>query len=113
MQLEYTEQENQIRVIKLTGKLDIMGANEIDIRFAAYCSGEKVHVLVDLTNVDYLASIGIRLLTSNAKSLASRGGKLVLFNPTDDVRSVLDTTGILGIIPTFDQIEAAEAALLA
>lgn len=113
MQLEYTEQENTIRIIKLTGKLDIMGANEIDTRFAAYCSGENVRVLVDLSQVDYLASIGIRLLTSNAKSLASRAGKLVLLNPTDDVRSVLDTTGILTIIPTFDQVEAAEASLLA
>lgn len=113
MELQYSEMDNNVRVIKLTGKLDIMGVNAVDVKFAGYCSGESTRVLVDLSGVDYLASIGIRLLTSNAKSLASRGGKMVLLKPSDEVKAVLDMTGISSIIPMYDQFESAEAVLLA
>jgi anti-sigma B factor antagonist len=113
MKLQYNEFENNIRMIKLNGRLDIMGTNAVDVKFAGYCSGENVRVVVDLSGVEYIASIGIRLLTSNAKSLASRGGKMVLLNPIEEVRNVLEITGILGVIPTFDDFESARVMLSA
>jgi anti-sigma B factor antagonist len=113
MELQFNERNNGISIIKLTGKLDIIGANEIEIKFAGYCSGDKVRVIVDLSDVDYLASIGIRLLTMNAKSLASRSGKMVILNPSADVLNVLEITGIPAIIPIYSNLESAEAVLLA
>lgn len=113
MEFQYTETDNNIRIIKLIGKLDIMGANAVDVKFAGYCSGGNARVLVDLSGVDYIASIGIRLLTTNAKSLASRGGRMVLLSPKEEVRSVLDMTGIPSVIPMYSQFESAEAVLLA
>lgn len=113
MELQYSELTNGIRRIVLTGRLDIVGASAIDVKFAGHCSGENARVLVDLSGVDFMASIGIRLLTSNAKSLLSRGGKMVLLNPTPDVRDVLEVTGIPAIIPLYDSLESAQAVLLA
>jgi anti-anti-sigma factor len=112
MEIQYDELSNGIRLIKLIGKLDILGVNEIETKFSGYCSGENVKALVDLSGVDFLASIGIRLLTTNAKSLLSRGGRMVLLNPTLSVREVLDLTGIPDIIPMYEQLESAEAVLL-
>lgn len=113
MEIQYNELSNGIRLIKLIGTLDIMGVNEIDIKFTGYCSGENVRVLVDLSQVDFLASIGIRLLITNAKSLLSRGGRMVLLSPTSDIKSVLEMTGIPDIIPMYENLESAEAVLLA
>jgi anti-anti-sigma factor len=113
MELQYSELDGGIRMIKLIGKLDSAGFNEIDLKFTAHCAGQGVRVLVDLSGVDFLASIGIRMFTMNAKSLASRGGKLVLVNPIPDVKHILEITGILPIIPTYDSFESAEAVLLA
>ena len=112
MQLQYSEVEKNIRWIKLLGRMDIIGVGAIETRFSGYCSGEEPRVIVDLSNVDFLASIGIRLLTLNAKSIASRGGRMVLLNPTSDVRDVLELTGIPAIIPIYDGFESAEAVLL-
>ncbi len=72
MELQYSELENNIRLIKLIGRLDILGVGNVETKFAGYCAGETPRVLVDLSDVEYLASIGIRLLTINAKSIASR-----------------------------------------
>jgi len=113
MELQYSELENNIRLIRLIGKLDIVGTGAIETKLASYCAGDGVRVAVDLSGVDFLASIGIRLLTLTARSVTSRGGKMVLIDPMPDVQSVLDITGIPAIIPIYSQLESAKAALLA
>ena len=113
MDLQYRELDNNIRFIKLNGRLDIVGTGEIETRFASYCGGEKARVVVDLSEVEFLASIGIRLLTLTAKSMASRGGRMVLLNPIPEVRDVLDITGIPAIIPIYSEFESAETVLKA
>jgi anti-sigma B factor antagonist len=113
MELEYSELDNGIRLIKLIGKLDSAGYNSVDLKFTAHCSGDNIRVLVDLSEVSFLASIGIRMLTMNAKSLSTREGKLVLLNPQAEVQGVLDMTGISPIIPIFTDLESATAALTA
>lgn len=113
MELQYSELANNIRSIKLIGRLDIIGTGAIETKFAGYCAGEKPLVVVDLSEVGFLASIGIRLLMLTAKSVFGRGGKLVLLNPNPDVHSVLDVTGIPSIIPIYSSLESAKTALLA
>ena len=112
MELQYSERSNKIRLIRLIGQLDILGVGKIETQFAAYCAGEKTRVIVDLSDLDFLASIGIRLLTINAKSLASRDGRMVLLNPTPEVRQTLELSCIPTIIPVYDGIESAETVLL-
>jgi anti-anti-sigma factor len=113
MELQYRELENKIRLIKLIGQLDIVGVGAIETKFTGYCAGDNPRVLVDLSEVDFLASIGIRLLTLNAKSITSRGGRMVLICPTTEVRRVLELSGIPAIIPLYDGLESAETVLLA
>ena len=111
MELQYSKLDNDIRMIKLGGKLDIVGTGEIETKFTGYCSGDKVRVMVDLSGVSFLASIGIRLLMLNAKSVAKRGGKMVIVNPIPDVQRVLEVTGIPAIIPIYSSFESAETIL--
>ncbi|MBI5950052.1 MAG: STAS domain-containing protein [Chloroflexi bacterium] len=113
MELHASELDNGINLIKLTGKLDIIGVGEIETKFAGYCAGNNVRMIVDMSKVDFLASIGIRLLTVNAKSLASRKGKMVILNPTSEVQNILEITGIPAIIPIYSNLESAETVLLA
>jgi anti-anti-sigma factor len=113
MELQSSELDNNIRLIKLIGRLDIIGTGEIETKFSGYCAGEKLRVVLDLSEVDFLSSIGIRLLMLTAKSVASRGGKIVILRPIPDVQSVLEITGIPGIIPIYSHLESAEAVLTA
>ena len=112
MEIQYSELQNNIKLLKLSGKLDIGGVGAIETRFAGYCAGEQPRVVVDLSSVNYLSSIGIRLLALNAKSVANRGGRMFLLSPAPDVRNVLEVTGIPMMIPIHEAIESAEAAFL-
>jgi len=113
MELQYSKLDNDIRMIKLIGKLDIIGTGEIETKFAEHCAGEKVRVIVDLSEVSFLASIGIRLLMLTAKSVTKRGGKMVIVKPIPDVQHVLEVTGIPAIIPIYSSFESAETILTA
>ena len=112
MELQFSAMQNGIRILKLIGKLDIFGTGEIETKFSGYCAGEKPLVVVDLAEVEFLASIGIRLLTLTAKSIVSRGGKMVIINPIPEVENVLEVTGIPAMIPIYSHFESAEAVLL-
>ena len=112
MELNVSELGKGITMIKLNGILDINGVNQIETKFAAHCSGENSRVIVDMAAVSFLASIGIRLLVTNAKSLRTRNGKMALLNPTPDVMNVLEITDIPAIIPVYSNLESAEAVLL-
>ena len=113
MKLQSKELENGIRLIKLTGKLDMYGVNSIDIEFIRRCSGDNLRVLVDLSGVNYISSIGFPMLINAAKSVASRGGKMALFNPQRNVAEILELTGIPLIIPIYSDLESAKMKLLA
>jgi len=113
MELQYSELADNIRVITLIGSLDISGVGQIETKFTGYGAGEKPRVIVDLSGVTFLSSIGIRLLTINAKSIASRGGRMVLLSPMPDVRSILEVTGLSQAIAMYDSLESAQAVVLA
>jgi anti-sigma B factor antagonist len=111
MELQFSELAQEISCIELIGTLDTQGVGAIEIKFAGYSSGDHVRVLVDLSRVDFLASIGIRLLVTTAKSVFNRGGKLVLLNPNENVMEVLQMTGVPDIIPVHAERIAAIADL--
>lgn len=103
-----------LRIISLSGRLDIQGTEAIGNRLAVLAASEKHRVVVDLTRLEFLASIGIRALVSNAKAQMQRGGRLVLLvGDNAPVAKVLTTTGIDSVIPMFTDAAAAREAALA
>jgi anti-anti-sigma factor len=97
------------RVI-LEGRLDIEGAAAVDLQMNVI-AGSKRAVLVDLEKVSFLGSIGLRTLVAPARAIKGRGGKMVLFRPSDVVEKVLKTSGVDTLIPVHHELQMAIAAL--
>jgi anti-sigma B factor antagonist len=113
MSIDFEDVSDNFRRISIGGRLDIPGTDAISTSFAALAASSNRRVVVDLTNVTFLASIGIRALITNAKALQMRGGKMVLFvGDNGAVARTLETTGIDTLIPMFtDAAKADEAAI--
>jgi anti-sigma B factor antagonist len=109
MRLEQIELPGDVLKVKLTGPLDIAGAGDIDMPFSII-AGHNNKVIVDFTDVTFLASIGIRVLVKAARAIDLRKGRLVVFNPSEDARKVLRSTGIDAIIPVVVDEPSAIAA---
>ena len=85
--------EGQTAHVALVGRLDIKGAEVIEMPLATL-SGAKQNILIDMSQVSFLASIGIRHLVSATKALARRGGRLILVGPQDVVREFSPRRGL-------------------
>jgi len=108
MRLEQEELPGNILNLKLIGSLDIAGAGEIEMPFSVI-AGKNTRVILDLSKVTFLASIGIRVLVKTARAISSRGGRFVIYDPTFDARKVLRSTGIDAVIPVVSNQAAAIA----
>jgi anti-anti-sigma factor len=97
------------RVI-LDGSLDIAGAAAIDLRMNVIAGAHKA-VMVDLQKVIFVGSMGLRALVSPARAILSRGGKMVIFAPSEMVEQVLKTSGIDTMIPIHHDFQLALDAL--
>ncbi|MCB0210225.1 MAG: STAS domain-containing protein [Anaerolineae bacterium] len=107
MKFEVALLEDDIKQISLIGRMDIQGTSTIEDPFTIQTASKKGGVIVDMSQIEFIASYGVRILVSNAKSLTGRGGKMVLLKPTPMVKDVLVSAGIDQIIPIYDDIESA------
>jgi anti-sigma B factor antagonist len=111
MQIESETLDNGIVKIMLNGRLDMMGNQDIEMKFTGLAATEKALVLVNMTDVEFIASIGIRTLITIVKTQANRGGKVVLCNLQAMVKDVITTSGVDNIIDVFDDCDAAISEL--
>jgi anti-anti-sigma factor len=110
MQITIVDDAGNIAKVVLNGKLDISGAEKIALPLATLAGG-KSGIVLDMTEVSFLASIGIRHLVLASKALARRGGRLVLLNPNPLVTDVLTTSGVVDLMAIAHSEAEAAAAL--
>lgn len=111
MSIEYTDVNDTLRRIALSGRLDIAGTDAIALQFSAMTSSAQRRAVVDLSAVDFLASIGIRAIVANARAMQQRGSRMVLFvGDNGPVAKTLEMTGIDAVIPMFADLAQAEQA---
>lgn len=98
MEMSVQELEGGVTLIALRGRLDLQGASAIEPKFKATAESRN-SLIVDLSGVTYIASMGMRMLLLVGKTLATRHGKMALLAPSDDLATVLRTAGVDTAIP--------------
>ena len=111
MAIATEELDGGIMKVILDGRMDIDGAAAVDMKMNVIAGSRKA-VLVDLRQVSFLGSMGLRALVAPARAIKSRGGKIVLFGPNEMVEKVLKTSGVDTLIPIHHEMQSALAALL-
>ena len=93
MDLSVEELPDGVTKAVLSGRMDIEGAQTVDVRFNVL-AGAKRKLVVDMKDVDFIASMGLRELMVCARTITSRGGKMALANAQPKVLKVLSSSGI-------------------
>jgi len=102
-----------LRRIVISGRLDTPGTSLVSARLAELTAAPKKGLVVDLTAVSFLASIGMSVLITGAKTVKNRGGRMVLVvGENSAIMMSLKTTGIDQLIPVFRSVADAEKAAL-
>jgi anti-anti-sigma factor len=110
MNMVVDELDGGITNVTLRGRLDLLGAQTIDLPFSEIADSKNA-VLVDLSEVDFLASLGMRVLLTSAKAIHRKGGKLAMVVPEGNILKVLKISGFDSMIPIFQDRSAAMAAV--
>lgn len=83
--------------IELEGRLDTNTAPELEASFGESVA-EANSVLLDLKELVYLSSAGLRVILSMQKKMNSKGGKMVVKNVNETIMEVFEITGFADIL---------------
>ena len=97
--------------ISLDGRLDLEGTQEVEHQFSYRTTTAPGRFVIDLSQVTFIASIGIRMLLTAARGQARRGGGMVLVIPEGMSRKVLETAGVDQLVPIVADLDAARSTL--
>ena len=108
MQLEMTDLGDAAK-ISLQGRLDTPGVGQIETRFVASVVAKGRNAVVDLSQVTFVSSMGIRMLIGTARSLGLKKARMILFGAQPLVKESLDHVCLPDIIPVVaDEAQALE-----
>jgi anti-sigma B factor antagonist len=92
--IQKQEEEKKITLV-LKGSLDSLSAPEIEDEVLAQLEDFEFNaIFLDCKELDYIASSGLRLFFNVLKSGKAHGSRVVLKEPNDFLRKVLDATGL-------------------
>jgi anti-sigma B factor antagonist len=107
--MDVTERvENGITVFMLEGRIDTEGAVDMDLALQAAVSEGKHKIVLDMANVRYIGSAGLRTLADVLTKNKEKGGDLKLAALNSKVMRILR---IIGFDKFFSIHETAEAAI--
>jgi anti-sigma B factor antagonist len=89
-----TEPHGPVLVFALTGSLDATTADALERQVSDALDGGTKSLLFDLTNLDYVSSVGLRVFLVAYRRLQPAGGKLQFCGLKPLVRQVFDITGM-------------------
>ncbi|XME02595.1 anti-sigma factor antagonist [Lachnospiraceae bacterium C1.1] len=95
------ETENREMTISLSGRLDALSLRELEKKFEeAISENEGIsEVFINMEDLEYISSAGLRFLLSNYKRMTAAGGNLTVVRPSEPVMEVLSMTGFDNLIP--------------
>lgn len=109
--LKSIEEAETHTTLALEGSLDMAGSWQIEGELIDYISVAMRHVLIDMSAVDFLGSMGIRVLVRSASALQREHKKLVLFAAQPPVEKTLAVTGFTSAIPLVRTLQDAKMAI--
>jgi anti-sigma B factor antagonist len=102
--------EGDVNVVALSGRIDPQAAVDLKKDLAPLV-GDSKKLLIDMAEISYIGSAGLRELFFAAKNLERNGGKLVCSNLQPEVKRIFEIAGFSIPYQIFDSRSEALAAL--
>ena len=103
-----TTPKDGILKLTLNGRFDTFGAGPVQQVLDGYFNKHPKFIVMDMANVDFISSAGIRVLLITAKEAEARKGVLALVGLRPYCRELIESIHMAGALPQFDTLEQAE-----
>ncbi|MFY9344700.1 MAG: STAS domain-containing protein [Planctomycetota bacterium] len=107
MQFQLIRADDSVTVVALAGRLDVDGVQRLQDQFTFAIVPRGKPTVVDLTGVEFLASLGIGMLVSVARALKAQQAPLVVFGASPMVKKTITSSGVDRVIPVMGTLDEA------
>ena len=84
-------------IVAIVGNLTVATTPQLEAAFSDLPE-DVADLILDLAELDYVASAGLRVLVSQAKTMQRKSGTMRITNPNEEVMEVFDVTGLVDIL---------------
>jgi anti-anti-sigma factor len=96
-----------VTLLEVEGRVDSMNANQLGSVLDEQIDDGDIHIVLDLSGVEYMSSAGLREIVSALKKVKRSRGDVRIAQPTPRVREILEMAGLDTIIQIYDsQVDA-------
>ncbi|MCU0496930.1 MAG: STAS domain-containing protein [Anaerolineae bacterium] len=92
----------QVTLVQVDGRIDSMNANQLGTALEEQIKNGNIHLVLDLSHVDFMSSAGLRELVNTLKKVKKAAGDMRIAQPSPRVREVLEMAGLDTIFLIFD-----------
>jgi anti-sigma B factor antagonist len=96
-----------VNVIILGGRFDAHAANDIEQKLDSLLDAGKVQLVVDLGQLEYISSSGLRVLLGALKKAREQQGDIILSDLQPYVREIFEISGFTQLFKMYDKTEEA------
>lgn len=107
VEIKEAGKEKNMKIIFLEGKMDAISAPEFEEKMGEWLEQGETSFIINLGEVNYMSSAGLRSILIVAKKLKEQDGKLIFVNLREEVQKIFRISGFSSMIPTYESLEAA------
>lgn len=112
--MEITEKEvNGIQILSLSGSLDASTSSALEQRFNSLVSATNHNFILEMKDMEYVSSGGLRVILVITKKLKALGGAVVLAGLNSSIEELINMTGFSSLVKMAEGEEQALAQLSA
>ncbi|PWC83844.1 anti-anti-sigma factor [Azospirillum sp. TSH100] len=110
--MHITEQaSNGVVVLHPVGRIDSGSTGEFESVLMSAIGGDGTRIVVDMAQLSYISSAGLRSLLVAAKAARAKRGSIVLSAMAPHIREMFDVSGFSSLFQIHADAAAAVAAL--
>ncbi len=99
------EEKGDVVVIRVKGRLDAASSPQLEKKITSIIEAGHFKLMLNMAEVDYLSSAGMRLMLSVSKKLKHLEGKVVACSLNDDVVEVIKMAGFQQVLEIYPSEE--------
>jgi anti-anti-sigma factor len=99
------EKDEKCPIVSVKGRMDAVTAPDFEKQVSEIIEKEDTDFIIDLAELEYISSAGLRSILAAAKKLKQKERQLYLAALQDVVKEVFEISGFSAIIPIFDSVE--------
>jgi anti-sigma B factor antagonist len=103
-------EESEITVVKLAGDIDGKTAPQVQAEVLPLAQPES-KMLLDMSQVPYMSSAGLRMLLSVYRQVTAKAGQVVLIGLAENLEDTMSMTGFLDFFTTCKTLDEGLTAL--